>query len=235
VLHYHEQLDTLSRKIASAARTAIEESGANMLYLVFGFLEWYESDDSKQPHLAPLVVLPVTIERVGGKGRAVETVLEYSGEDVETNLSLVEKMRRDFGLEIPLLEEEEDTPDRYFEKFSEHTEDQEKLVHTAAPDAGAPQFRQAPDVPGSRSPDLARDQSIAKHALVRELFEGTKNPNIELAEEYPIDAPELVKDVPTSSGMLTARSIARWCMRFAVRIWLLRGRRARASRRPSRT
>jgi uncharacterized protein DUF4011 len=38
VLHYHEQLDTLSRKITSAAKTAIEESGANMLYLVFGFL-----------------------------------------------------------------------------------------------------------------------------------------------------------------------------------------------------
>jgi hypothetical protein len=28
------------------------------------------------------------------------------------------------------------------------------------------------------------------------LFEGSKNPEIELAEEYPIDAPELVKDVP---------------------------------------
>ena len=38
VLLYHEHLDTLSRKIASAAKTAIEESGANMLYLVFGFL-----------------------------------------------------------------------------------------------------------------------------------------------------------------------------------------------------
>jgi hypothetical protein len=41
VLHYSEQLDTLSRKIASTAKTAIEESGTNMLYLVFGFLEWY--------------------------------------------------------------------------------------------------------------------------------------------------------------------------------------------------
>jgi len=39
-------------------------------------------------------------------------------------------------------------------------------------------------------------QSIAKHPLVRELFEGTKNANISLAEEYPIDAPELKTDVP---------------------------------------
>jgi hypothetical protein len=76
VLHYQEQLDTVSRKISSAARTAIEESGTNMLYLVFGFLEWYESDDSDQPHLAPLVVVPVTVERAGGRGKAVETVLE---------------------------------------------------------------------------------------------------------------------------------------------------------------
>jgi hypothetical protein len=39
------------------------------------------------------------------------------------------------------------------------------------------------------------DQSIAKHALVRELFEGSRNPVGDPAEEYPIDAPELVKDV----------------------------------------
>lgn len=53
-LHYPEHLDTLSRQIGSAAKTAIEESGTNMLHLVFGFLEWYEADDSKQPHFAPL-------------------------------------------------------------------------------------------------------------------------------------------------------------------------------------
>jgi len=118
VLLYHEHLDTLSRKIASAAKTAIEESGANMLYLVYGLLDWYESDDSKQVHLAPLVVLPVTIERTGGKGRAVQTVLQYSGEDLETNLSLVEKMRRDFGFEIPPVEED-DTPEIYFAKLAD--------------------------------------------------------------------------------------------------------------------
>ena len=96
VLHYPERLDALSRKIGSAAKTAIEESGTNMLHLVFGFLEWYESNDSKQAHFAPLVTLPVTLERTNGRGKAMESVLEYSGEDVESNLSLAEKMRRDW-------------------------------------------------------------------------------------------------------------------------------------------
>jgi len=195
VLHYHEQLDTLSRKIASAAKTAIEESGANMLYLVFGFLEWYESDDSKQPHLAPLIVLPVTIERAGGKRRAVETVLEYSGEDVETNLSLVEKMRRDFGIAIPLLEDN-DTPESYFEKFTEILRLKKSWSIRRNLTLSLLSFGKLLMYRDLDPRNWPPDQSIAKHALVRELFEGSKNPNIELAEEYPIDAPELVEDVP---------------------------------------
>ena len=195
VLHFHEQLDTLSRKIATAAKTAIEESGANMLYLVFGFLDWYESDDSKQPHLAPLVVLPVTIDRVGGKGRAVETVIEYSGEDLETNLSLVEKMRRDFALEIPLLEED-DTPESYFQKFDEILKLKKSWSirrHVTLALLSFGKLLMYRDLDPKTWP---ADQSIALHPLVRELFEGSKNPNIDLAEEYPIDAPELTKDVP---------------------------------------
>ena len=38
-LLYPEDLDRVTRRIASAARTAIEETGVNMLYLIFGFLE----------------------------------------------------------------------------------------------------------------------------------------------------------------------------------------------------
>ena len=194
-LHYQESLDTVSRKIASAANTAIEESGTNMLYLVFGFLEWYESDDSQQPHLAPLVVVPVTIERTGGKGRAVDAVLEYSGEDVDTNLSLVEKMRRDFGLEIPILEDDEG-PEAYFVKFGEllkikkHWRIRRQITLALLSFGKLLMYR---DLDPKTWPV---GQSIAKHALVRELFEGSKNPNVALAEEFPIDDPELKHDIP---------------------------------------
>ncbi|HEY1221764.1 MAG: DUF4011 domain-containing protein [Bryobacteraceae bacterium] len=195
VLLYYEHLDSLSRKIASAAKTAIEESGANMLYLVFGFLEWYESDDSKQPHFAPLVVLPVAIERTGGRGKAVEAVVEYSGEDVETNLSLVEKMRRDFGLEIPPLEDD-DTPETYFAKFGDILRLKKSWSvrrHITLALLSFGKLLMYRDLDPKTWP---AGQSIATHPLVRELFEGSKNPDIALAEEYPIDAPELAKDVP---------------------------------------
>ena len=154
VLHYQEQLDTISRKIASAANTAIEESGTNMLHLVFGFLEWYESDDSQQPRIAPLITLPAIIERTGGKGKALQATLEYSGEDVEANLSLVEKMRQDFGLEIPFLDDD-DNARPLFPEIRRDSEAQETLVHTAADHSYAPQLREAAHVSGSRSEDLA--------------------------------------------------------------------------------
>src|SRR5207247_5245088 len=45
-LHYPEDLEALLRKLDQSARTALEESGTNMLYLAFGYLGWYESQDS---------------------------------------------------------------------------------------------------------------------------------------------------------------------------------------------
>ena len=195
VLHFHEQLDTVSRKIATAARTAIEESGTNMLYLVFGFLEWYESDDSKQPRLAPLVIVPVTIERSGGKGKAVEAVLEYSGEDLETNLSLVEKMRRDFGLEIPVLEDD-DVPEAYFEGFDEILKVKKSWSIRRQITLALLSFGKLLMYRDLDPKTWPAGQSIAKHPLVRELFEGSKSPNITLAEEYAIDEAAIKKDVP---------------------------------------
>jgi len=114
LLQYQEDLESLIRKIDTAARTAIEESGANLLHLVFGFLEWRESEDSTQTRLAPLVVVPVSLimPKAGEPDRSIR--LQYTGEDLSTNLSLVEKMRRDYGLDIPTLEENE-TPTEYFE------------------------------------------------------------------------------------------------------------------------
>ena len=44
---------------AHEARLADEETGANMLHLVFGFLEWQESASSDKSLLAPLVCVPV--------------------------------------------------------------------------------------------------------------------------------------------------------------------------------
>ena len=46
-----------------AARTSIEEQGVNILYLALGMLLWFESDSSSIPRRAPLILVPVSLER----------------------------------------------------------------------------------------------------------------------------------------------------------------------------
>jgi hypothetical protein len=45
------------------ARVFIEEQGVNILYLALGMLRWFESGSSQEPRRAPLILVPVTMER----------------------------------------------------------------------------------------------------------------------------------------------------------------------------
>jgi RecA/RadA recombinase len=48
-----------SVEIFRHARTSLEESGANTLYLAIGFLKWFETPQSTKPRRAPLLLLPL--------------------------------------------------------------------------------------------------------------------------------------------------------------------------------
>lgn len=45
------------------ARTTIEETGVNVLYLALGQLKWFEPDQTATPRFAPLVLVPVELHR----------------------------------------------------------------------------------------------------------------------------------------------------------------------------
>jgi len=109
-LYYPADLDRLCRKIASEARTVIEETGTNMLHLIFGFLEFYDSEDSEKPTLAPLLAVPVTLEKgaIDSDTRTYQYSINYSGEDVHENQTLREKLSQDFVLQLPLFNDEEE-------------------------------------------------------------------------------------------------------------------------------
>lgn len=107
-LDYPDALDARLRKVRAAGRTAIEESGANMLYLAFGFLEWKDQSASKA-HQAPLVLLPVELEREARRG-GYRTLIRWTGEELQTNLSLRKKLE-EFGIVLPVLKDEQSLED----------------------------------------------------------------------------------------------------------------------------
>lgn len=85
-------------KIDAEARSYIEEQGVNVLYIALGFLQWYEADSAQESRKAPLVLLPVSLQR--GSGGKESFSLLYSGDDLMDNLSLAAKLKTDFGLKL---------------------------------------------------------------------------------------------------------------------------------------
>jgi len=86
------------RYLAYKAKTIVEETSANNLYLAFGMLNWRFNDRDLR---SPLVLVPVTLSTTNRGERYVITIDEAG---ISTpNYCLIEKLRMAFGLEIPEL------------------------------------------------------------------------------------------------------------------------------------
>ncbi|NOU33607.1 MAG: DUF3320 domain-containing protein [Polyangiaceae bacterium] len=79
------------------ARTALEEGGANVLYVAIGFLRWYESDETPGPKMAPLLLVPVKLAYARSSRRLSMVRLP---EEPVVNHTLIEKVKRDFGVDL---------------------------------------------------------------------------------------------------------------------------------------
>ena len=98
------------------ARGVEEEQGVSVLFLALGFLRWYESESSDVERFAPLVLLPVDLERDSARGRFR---LAFRDQDLEPNLSLGAMLDNDFKLKLPDFPENGDwLPSEYFERVA---------------------------------------------------------------------------------------------------------------------
>ncbi|MEG0141634.1 MAG: DUF4011 domain-containing protein, partial [Comamonas sp.] len=93
-----EKLQRRLLDMHSDARTFVEEQGVNILFLALGHLQWFDRNAPDKPRFAPLILLPVTLER---KSAAERFTLSWLQEDAAENLSLAAKLKADFGLELP--------------------------------------------------------------------------------------------------------------------------------------
>ncbi|MGM0608260.1 MAG: DUF4011 domain-containing anti-phage protein Hhe [Thermotogota bacterium] len=116
VLHYPHEMESKLKNLLQSSQSAILETGANILYMSFGFLQWFE-DKAKNPYVAPLFLIPVRIHkgRLNPETSIYEYTLKYSGEDIIPNLSLREKLKNDFSMALPELDELS-TPEKYLHK-----------------------------------------------------------------------------------------------------------------------
>ena len=90
---------TRLRALAYKARTIVEETGANNLYLALGSLVW-ELDG--RPLRSPLILVPVVLKAAGRGGPLPAACSTRPGRRPRTSVSL-EKLRQVHGLDVPGL------------------------------------------------------------------------------------------------------------------------------------
>lgn len=92
------KLDVSLIRIENEARTILQETGIDALYLSLGFVKWFESDSSNKERYSPLVLLPVELNRASAKSTYK---LSYTGLDLSPNETLYAKMKNDFKIVMP--------------------------------------------------------------------------------------------------------------------------------------
>lgn len=102
-----DELQAMLFRIANESYSVLEEQGYTVLYIALGFLYWTEAQDPSVVRRAPLLLVPVELGRT--KVHAAFRV-QWTGEDIGTNLSLQEKLR-DQGVALPDFQMPEDRED----------------------------------------------------------------------------------------------------------------------------
>lgn len=201
-LKWADNLESILERIADNARLAEQETGLSTLHLTFGFLEWCEKDGSKKL-FAPLLLLPVRLNRSKvGRSKLIFT-LSATTEAAEANLCLQKKVDRDFARRIPDLEIGEGeigSIENYFERVSHAIEGLNgwrirrwlTLGHFAFG-----RFAMYADL----APENWKENPVS-HKLVGSIVRGTEMAGdggsslLEPPEDYTIDDPEIEKFAP---------------------------------------
>lgn len=97
-IHLEEQeLDGRLVDLYRGARNALQEGGANTLFLALGFMVWTRPDKPDHRVKAPLILLPVSLDR---KSARSGFSIHAHDDEPRFNPTLVEMLRQDFQLEL---------------------------------------------------------------------------------------------------------------------------------------
>lgn len=110
-----EQQKTL-RSLRQKAKTAMDEQGINMLFLACGFLKWKETPDSKDYITSPIILIPVSLSVASISD---PFVIEMIDDEVAVNPTLINKLSKDFNIELPIFDYQNDDIMSYLKQIDE--------------------------------------------------------------------------------------------------------------------
>jgi very-short-patch-repair endonuclease len=94
------ELDARLIALHRQSRSDLAEGGTNTLFLAVGFLRWKKNPEDERAFRAPLLLIPVKLERRSATSRFD---LVYHEDEDRFNATLAQFLERDFGLSLPGL------------------------------------------------------------------------------------------------------------------------------------
>ena len=104
-IYLQDQLKSYLNTIFRNFRSSQKESGVNTLYFCFGFLEWDPSVSGGSKLTSPVLMLQVQLDE---KKKGSPLRVSSTGDEISLNLSLNEKLKKEFRVELPALPELKD-------------------------------------------------------------------------------------------------------------------------------
>lgn len=86
------------------AKNDLEEGGSNTLFLSIGMLRWKETPESEKSFRAPLILIPVKLERRSAQAKV--KLSQLADEDPIFNLTLIEMLQADYDINLEQLRHE---------------------------------------------------------------------------------------------------------------------------------
>ncbi len=194
-LFFPDKLEAKLSSIHTTAKTLQEDAGIAALYCALGFLEWYDADDATNPAFAPLILLPINMDRRVASG---EYIFSISGrdEDETTNAALREKLRRHHSLELPEFDPEAGV-EQYFNAVAETIKSKTRWRIRRWATIGLFSFaRQAMwgDLDPENWPHYSRPET---HQLLQEIYgDVAATTSDSVAQVYDVDRPEFESKAP---------------------------------------
>jgi very-short-patch-repair endonuclease len=203
-LFFGDDLDRKLGGLRNAARVLEKDAGFSALYCAFGFLEYYESEQSEEKRVAPLVFVPVALDRVLAEQRYSYT-LKSRNEDVEINVAVAELLK-DLAVKLPAWEEDENDEfplGTYLKRVEMAISGKHDWRVRRYVTVGLFTFSTLAmykDLDPQRWPDGA---PIEGRPVLRDLIAGVETSDIKYAEDYEIESlqgpePLLITDADSS-------------------------------------
>jgi len=115
ILVFNEENKPISalKNISKKAKTAVEETGVNIAYFAFGFIEWTETESSQAVLRAPILLAPISIQNESSIEPYSIKVLD---DEMIVNPTFAFKLQHEYGIKLPEFDEEEGI-EEYFTKL----------------------------------------------------------------------------------------------------------------------